>query len=166
MGWGRKEDAKTIEMKMAEIAPAKNQPIYNPKRADPEKELAQVRKIEDQIFLHALRTVEGIGRAADYDDGEERSSVTPGDIAQYGTIEAAIRVKRIAMDARRPEKDAPVYLKHQHNMAVAIMKDRTAEQAAKSPGAMIQVNVFMGERREPNTIDAEYQELELDEEDE
>ena len=161
MGWGRKEDPQNVE-----IEPAKKQPIYNPKRANPEKDLAQVKKIEDQILMHALKVVDGIGRAADYDDGEERSSVTPADVAQYGTIEAALRAKRVAMDARRPEKDAPVYLKHQHNIAVAIMKARATEQAAKSPGAMIQVNVFMGERREPNTIDAEYQELELDEEDE
>ena len=107
-----------------------------------------------------------MGGGADYDDDEERGSVTPEEVALAGTIEAAIGFKRVAMDGRRPEKDAPVYLKHQHNIAVAIMKARATEQAAKSPGAMIQVNVFMGERREPNTIDAEYQELELDEEDE
>lgn len=145
------------------MEPAEKAPIYNPKRANPSKELAQVRRIEDRILLDALRTIEGVGRGADYDDAEERGSVTADEIAEFGSIEAAIRSKRIALDARRSEKDAPVYLKHQHNIAVAIMKARATEQAAKSPHTAIQVNVFMGDKRDENVIDANYQELELDE---
>lgn len=158
MGWGRKPDPQNVELE-----PAEKPPLYNPKRVSPEKQLAQARRIEDKILLDALRTIEGVGRGADYDDAEERGSVTADEVAEHGSIEAALRSKRIALDARRPEKDAPVYLKHQQNIAVAIMKVRATEQAAKAPHTAIQVNVFMGDKRDPTIIDANYQELELDE---
>lgn len=151
MGWGMKSDTQNVE-----IAPVEKEPLYNPQRASPKKQLDKIRRIEDKILADALKVIEGIGRGADYDDGEDRESVTAEEVALFGSIDAALRSKRIALDARRPEKDAPVYLKHQHNIAVSIMKARATEQAAKTGATAIQVNVFMGDAKPQGAIEAEF----------
>jgi hypothetical protein len=103
-------------------------------RTSEEKQLDKLRSIEDRILAKSLAAVEDIVGAADIDDNHD-DSIPQHWIAEVG-LEAAAKRLRVARDARRNKKEAPVYLEHARATALGIIKARAAQ-----PATISQLNV-------------------------
>lgn len=90
-----------------------------------EKQLERLRTVEDRILKKSLDLVEDITGARDIDDDHE-DDIPEDWIKEVGMVEAAKRL-RVAKDARRTKKSAPVYLEHTKAVALGILKARSAQ---------------------------------------
>lgn len=102
-----------------------------------EKQLEGLRKVEDRILTKSMSIIEDIDGAADIDDGHdpEVHGIPDEWIKEVGLVAAAKRL-RVAKDARRNKKEAPVYLEHARATALGIIKSR-----AQQPIAVQSLNV-------------------------
>lgn len=97
---------------------------YRPKTSE-EKQLERLRQREDRILDKSLALVEDITGARDIDDDHD-DEILQEWIAEVGLEEATKRL-RVAKDARRTKKNAPVYLEHTKAVALGILKARAAQ---------------------------------------
>lgn len=95
-----------------------------PRKNSEERQVDKLRAREDRILDKALATVEDISGARDIDDNHD-GSIPQEWIAEVGPVEAGKRL-RVATDARRNKKEAPVYLEHTKAVALGILKAREA----------------------------------------
>jgi hypothetical protein len=93
-------------------------------RSSEEKQLDRLRTMEDRILTKSLALVEDIAGARDIDDNHD-DSIPVEWVKEVGLEEAGKRL-RVAKDARRTKKEAPVYLEHTKAVALGILKAREA----------------------------------------
>lgn len=158
--WGVEEEPSEA---IALVPPALPERKWKTKE---EKQVAKFKRIEERVFRKNLKIIESIAGAADYDDDADRQEVSAEEAHAHGSMTAALRHKRIAMDARRPKKLAPVYLDHANAVVVGILKARAAEEArvgkVNTNGANITVHIH-GKDPSQKAWDAEYEEISIDE---
>lgn len=100
-----------------------------------ERRLEVARRIDERVRLKASRVVEAAMAAAELnDDG------TPVGLGADAPSQDTKQF-RVAMDARKPQRDAPVYL----TMARRVLDSYRAVEAAKGPAPKLsaQVNIFV-----------------------
>jgi hypothetical protein len=100
------------------------------RKGSEEKQLERLRKREDRILEKALATVEDVGGARDIDDNHG-DDIPEEWIKEVGLAEAGRRL-RVAKDARRNKKEAPVYLEHMRATALGIIKARAQQPSGAS----------------------------------
>lgn len=100
---------------------------------------AALAQIEDRLLTKSARIVQSALSASELDDD---AVGPPGDwVTKWGEKEARRRF-RIAMDARRNSKNAPVYLEHAKAMTTGILKAKGGRQDPdKGAPLNIQVNI-------------------------
>lgn len=112
-----------------------------------EKAARQINRIQERLYLKNLKIFEaGTVGATEYDDDEPRNEVTAEEVQRHGSMTAALRYKRVALDARRSRKQAPVYFENAKAIVTAISKIEAARQkGAGGDGGGITVNVHIGD---------------------
>lgn len=100
---------------------------------------AALAQIEDRILTKSSRIVQSALSASELDDD---AVGPPADwVERWGEKEARKRY-RIAMDARRNSKNAPVYLELAKATTTGILKSKASRQEAEKGAAInIQVNI-------------------------
>lgn len=140
-----------------------------------QRDLDRIRAIEDRLYEQSLAILSaGSHGSTEYDDDEALAwatdpgarSVTPEDIKTHGSIKAALRYKRVALDGRRSRKNAPVYFENAKAITVAIAKQRAADgKMGQGAEGGPTVNVFINNQTINNA--ERYDEIEVvDEKDE
>lgn len=112
-------------------------------------------KVIERIEANADFAIEATQAAAEYDDDVDHLQVTEEEIKRWGNKTRAITAKRIAKDARKPKKDAPMYLDENFRLKAKIMDHRIkremneAKKGAKFNNSHITVNVLSPSAKRP-----------------
>ena len=92
--------------------------------------------------------------------------LTPAEIERWGSVDKALKAKRKALDARRPDKLVPWYLKRHQDMAKAYLKAKANRTGGAIAGPVLIVNIHgQTEAGVDGAIDADYEEVEIDNDD-
>lgn len=105
--------------------------------------------IRQEVELNCLTMAAAVSCAAEYsDDDPALAVVTDEDVARWGDARRARIAKNVIKDARKPARDAPVYLTHSLKVAEAM-----ASRSASSSGG-VQVNVYLDTGKAAGEYDA------------
>lgn len=168
--WGDEPITGEI-VKRQDLDPSKAGEPIRKKLSKGEKQARWWKRNRERLFRRNLKRLEAAASGDRYDDEDAvawasgEKEITPEEIAEHGSIDAAMRFKRTALDARRPRKAAPVYLEYAKNLVEVIAKEKSAEKAVGAAQEQRPVNVYIGNMNVKQALPADYGEQIVDDED-
>lgn len=137
--WGEKKTQLAVNEKGEVLDPSKAGVPQTKGRVAREDE--QIKRIESKILERNLEILHAAtAGSASYDDDEAaewiegKREVSAEEIKEHGSISAAMRHKRVALDNRRPVKARPGYITTAERIVASIQRARAAADKQRNEG--------------------------------